>query len=59
VYAQVQNAFVFTNYTGSDPEVSANGNGGLGASATNIGAGVDRNSLPQARTYAFGLNITF
>jgi TonB-dependent starch-binding outer membrane protein SusC len=59
VYAQVQNAFVFTNYTGSDPEVSTNGNSGLGSTATNLGAGIDRNSLPQARTYAFGLNLTF
>jgi TonB-dependent starch-binding outer membrane protein SusC len=59
IYAQVQNAFVITNYTGSDPEVSTNGNSGLGATATNIGAGVDRNTFPQARTYAFGINITF
>ncbi len=59
VYAQVQNAFVFTNYTGSDPEVSTNGNSGLGATATNVGAGIDRNTFPQARTYAVGINVTF
>jgi TonB-linked SusC/RagA family outer membrane protein len=52
VYALVFNAFVFTNYTGSDPEVSANGD-------NNLTPGIDRNTVPQARTYSFGLNINF
>ncbi len=52
VYAQVFNAFVITKYTGSDPEVSSNGD-------TNLAPGIDRNSAPQARTYTFGLNLSF
>ncbi len=52
IYGQVQNAFLITKYTGIDPEVSANGN-----SAT--GAGVDRNSVGQARTFTLGLNLGF
>jgi TonB-linked SusC/RagA family outer membrane protein len=52
VYTQVFNAFVFTKYTGSDPEVSANGN-------ANLTPGVDRNTAPQARSYTFGVNISF
>ncbi len=52
IYAMIFNAFVFTNYTGSDPEVSANGN-------SNLTPGIDRNTVPQARTYSFGLNINF
>lgn len=52
VYAQVFNAFVFSNYSGSDPEVSTNGN-------SNLTPGVDRNSAPQARTYTMGLSINF
>ena len=52
IYAQVFNAFVFTKYTGSDPEVSANGN-------SNLTPGIDRNSAPQARSYSFGANISF
>jgi TonB-linked SusC/RagA family outer membrane protein len=52
VYAQVFNAFVLTNYTGSDPEVSANGN-------SNLTPGIDRNTAPQARSYSFGVNISF
>jgi hypothetical protein len=52
VYGQVQNAFVITKYTGIDPENQANGN-------NPTGAGVDRNSVGQARTYTLGLNLTF
>jgi TonB-linked SusC/RagA family outer membrane protein len=52
IYAQMFNAFVFTKYTGSDPEVSTNGD-------TNLTPGIDRNSAPQARTYTFGLNLSF
>jgi TonB-dependent starch-binding outer membrane protein SusC len=52
LYAQIFNAYVFTNYTGSDPEVSTNGN-------SNLTPGIDRNSAPQARTYTMGLSINF
>jgi TonB-linked SusC/RagA family outer membrane protein len=52
VYAQVQNALLLTKYTGIDPEISTNG-------ASNTGAGVDRNSVGQARTYTVGFNIGF
>ncbi len=52
VYASIFNAYVFTNYSGSDPEVSANGN-------SNLAPGVDRNTVPQARTYTFGVNVSF
>jgi len=50
IYAQVQNAFLFTKYEGSDPEISTNGN-------TPTGAGVDRNSVGQARSFTLGVNI--
>jgi TonB-dependent starch-binding outer membrane protein SusC len=52
LYAQIFNAFVFTNYSGSDPEVSTNGN-------SNLAPGIDRNSAPQARTYTMGVSINF
>ncbi|MFA5820375.1 MAG: SusC/RagA family TonB-linked outer membrane protein, partial [Bacteroidales bacterium] len=52
LYGQIFNAFVITNYSGSDPEVSTNGD-------TNLTPGIDRNSAPQARTYTLGLNISF
>lgn len=52
VTAQVFNLFVITGYTGSDPEISSNGN-------SNTAPGIDRNTVPQARTYSFGLNLVF
>jgi len=52
VYAQGFNLFTFTNYTGADPEISSMGD-------TNLAPGVDRNTVPQARTFSFGVNLTF
>jgi TonB-linked SusC/RagA family outer membrane protein len=52
VYVQVQNAALVTKYSGIDPEISTNG-------ASNTGAGVDRNSVGQARTITAGFNIGF
>ena len=52
VYSQVLNAFVLTKYSGLDPEISVNGN-------SNTTPGVDKNSLPQARTITFGVNVGF
>jgi len=48
-YAQVENAFTLTKYTGCDPEVS----GGFRE------VGVDRGVYPQNRTVTFGVNVTF
>ncbi|HEX8424795.1 TonB-dependent receptor [Hymenobacter sp.] len=52
VYTQVYNAFLITKYTGTDPEISSNGN-------TNTTPGVDKNSIPQGRTFTVGLNVGF
>ncbi|HOS71526.1 MAG TPA: TonB-dependent receptor [Bacteroidales bacterium] len=52
IYAQLFNAFVFTKYSGSDPEVSTNRD-------ANLTPGVDRNTAPQARTWTFGLSVNF
>ncbi len=51
LYASVQNAFTFTNYSGFDPEISTNGN-------SNGSPSVDRNSAPMARTFSFGFNVS-
>jgi len=50
VYGSVNNAFIITGYTGVDPEISTNGN-------SNLGAGVERNSIPQGRQFTFGLSL--
>ena len=56
-YAQVHNAFLITNYSGSDPEVATNGNNAIGTGS--VSPGVDRNTAPQARTFVFGVNVNF
>lgn len=48
LYATGQNLFVLTEYTGTDPEVSAGGIADLG---------IDNNPYPRARTFIFGLNL--
>lgn len=50
VYVQVTNLYTLTKYTGADPEISVNGN-------INVTPGVDRNSVPQSRTFTFGINL--
>ncbi len=52
LYASVNNAFIITKYTGVDPEISTNGN-------SNLGSGIERNSIPNGRTFTFGINVGF
>ena len=52
MYANINNALLLTGYTGTDPEVSTNGN-------SNGAPGVDRNSVPMPRTFLVGLNLGF
>ena len=53
LYAQAQNLYTFTNYTGVDPEVGSNGGQDDWAS------GIDVGLYPSARTYIVGVNIKF
>jgi TonB-linked SusC/RagA family outer membrane protein len=52
IYVQAQNLVLLTRYTGSDPEISTNGD-------QNTAPGVDRNSVGQARTYTAGVIVGF
>lgn len=52
LYFSGQNIFTVTNYTGYDPEVSR-------FRQSNTSPGVDGGSYPTARTYTFGLNVSF
>ncbi len=52
IYASVNNAFLWTKYSGVDPEISTNGD-------SNLASGIERNSIPQARAFTFGLNLSF
>ncbi|MCI4667363.1 MAG: SusC/RagA family TonB-linked outer membrane protein [Bacteroidia bacterium] len=53
VYVTGQNLFVFTEYTGYDPEVST-----PVAVGGNLSYGIDFASYPRARTFMLGLNFT-
>lgn len=52
VYAQAENLFTLTKYTGCDPEVT----GGNGFSSD---LGIDRGVYPQSRTFSIGVNLNF
>jgi TonB-linked SusC/RagA family outer membrane protein len=53
VYANIQNAYTFTKYTGYDPEV------GISYSNGNQLNGVDNGRYPSPRIYTIGLNVSF
>jgi iron complex outermembrane receptor protein len=49
-----QNLFVLSDYSGFDPEVNT------GSTSAGIQTfGIDRFTYPRARTFLFGLNVTF
>lgn len=52
LYVSGQNLAILTDYPGPDPEVSSNGN-------NQTAPGVDRNTVGNARTLIFGLNVGF
>jgi TonB-dependent starch-binding outer membrane protein SusC len=53
-YIAASNLFVITDYTGLDPEVMS-----FGQAAFQTGAGTDRGSTPQPRTFQAGLQFNF
>ena len=54
MYANAQNLFVITDYSGLDPEVNVN------KSLNNVPSlGIDYTSFPRPRTLTVGLNVTF
>jgi hypothetical protein len=55
VYGTIYNAWLWTNYTGYDPEVSATRSGSYAA----LTPGVDYSGYPKSRTFTAGVNITF
>ncbi|SMG40665.1 SusC/RagA family TonB-linked outer membrane protein [Sphingobacterium psychroaquaticum] len=51
VYFSAQNLHTWTNYSGYDPEVSVRNSA--------LTTGFDYSAYPRAKTYTFGLNVTF
>lgn len=58
VYAGVQNLYTLTNYKGWDPEVNYT-TPGQSTQNLNIVQGFDFYTVPQARTYSLGINMSF
>ena len=52
IYGSASNIILHTKYTGSDPEISANGD-------SNTASGRDKNSVPAGKSFTFGLNVGF
>ena len=61
IYATAGNLFTITGYSGIDPEVNADPN--KSTTAANTGnyplLGMDYGTYPRARTFTFGVNISF
>jgi hypothetical protein len=55
VYATVYNAFLWTNYSGYDPEVSSTRSDGY----AQLTPGVDYSAYPKSRNYTVGINVSF
>lgn len=56
VYTTIYNVYVWTNYTGYDPEVDTGSNI---HSTTLPMPGLDFGSYPKARTFTLGINVSF
>ena len=52
IFGSVNNAFVWTNYKGFDPEVT-------GGNANALNSGVDPGRYPRGREFLFGINLNF
>ena len=51
VYFSTQNPFTFTKYSGYNPEVNMKG--------TSLTPGIDYGTYPLAKSFVFGVNVTF
>jgi TonB-linked SusC/RagA family outer membrane protein len=56
LFTSIQQAFVFTNYGGANPEISTDLNGN---SASSLLQGLDNSAFPVPRTMTVGINVNF
>ncbi|MDE6341243.1 MAG: TonB-dependent receptor [Muribaculaceae bacterium] len=59
VYAQLQNLFTITKYTGVDPEIGSNGGAGDSSDSRNWMRGIDLGLYPSARSFVLGVTIKY
>lgn len=55
MYATVYNAWIWTKYTGYDPEVSSTRN----SSYSQLTPGIDYSGYPKSRNFTVGVNVSF
>jgi len=55
-YCTLNNAWIWTNYSGYDPEVSSQGRG---STSPQMIPGLDYSGYPKSFSWTFGLNLTF
>ena len=53
-FANVKNAYVFTNYTGYDPDVNS-----VSSAGKDLMPGLDDMAYPRTRNWTLGVNLTF
>jgi len=52
IYGSVQQAFIFTKYSGMNPEIN------VGGMDPTLGVGIDENAYPVPRTFSIGIHTT-
>jgi hypothetical protein len=52
VFANGENLFILTDYSGFDPVSTASGN-------SDVDLGIDLNTFPISRSFSVGFNLTF
>ena len=52
VFANAENLFIITDYSGFDPVSTASGN-------SDVDLGIDLNTFPISRSLSVGFNLTF
>jgi hypothetical protein len=52
IFGSINNALVWTNYIGADPEVT-------GQNASALNSGVDNGRYPRGREFLLGINVNF
>jgi hypothetical protein len=59
IYFTSENLFTFTKFTGLDPEMHVSNNVNAEQYKGDLAAGIDWGTYPTARSYIFGLNLSF
>ena len=59
IYAQAENVFTITGYSGLDPEIGSTESAESAGGATTTSFGIDGGVYPTPRTFTLGVNLSF